>query len=45
MQMGEKILDFNSLILDIEESDISSINIIKVMFALRKLLMKNSKRI
>ena len=44
MQMGEKILEFNYLILDIEESDTSSINIIKVMFALRKLIyMKNSK--
>ena len=37
---GEKILEFYYLILDIEES----INIIKVIFALRKLIyMKKSK--
>ena len=42
--MGEKIPEFYYLILDIEESDISSINIIKVMFALRKhIYMKKSK--
>ena len=41
---GEKILEFYYLILDIEESDISSINIIKVIFALRKIIyMKKSK--
>ncbi len=44
MQMGEKILEFYYLILDIEESEISLINIIKVIFVRRKLIyMKKSK--
>ena len=38
MQMGEKILEFYYLILDIEESEISLINIIKVIFVRRKLI-------